>query len=59
MNVGNPSNLSRIFDLYDGWLDELGNVKKQPNLGKLKNDIISFSISDDETRVIISEFYKK
>ena len=27
MNVGHPSNLARLVDVYGGWMDEVGNLK--------------------------------
>ncbi|MFW9875855.1 MAG: threonine synthase [Candidatus Thorarchaeota archaeon] len=59
MNVGNPSNLARIFDLYGGQIDENGNIQKNPELEKLRNDIISYSISDNLTRDTIVQFYRR
>ena len=59
MNVGHPSNLARIFDLYGGQIDEKGLIHKVPNMGELRNDIISYSISDKATRDAIVSFYKK
>ena len=59
MNVGHPSNLARIFDLYGGQIDEKGLIHKVPNMEELRNDIISYSISDKATRDAIVSFYKK
>jgi len=59
MNVGHPSNLARIFDLYGGQIDEKGVINKNPNLEELRKDIISYSISDKETKNTIVNFYKK
>lgn len=59
MNVGHPSNLARIIDLYDGQIDEKGLVNKLPNMKKLRKDIDSFSISDDATKKTIVNFYNK
>ena len=56
MNVGHPSNLARIIDLYDGQIDEKGFLNKPPNMKELKNDIDSFSISDDVTKNTIMSF---
>jgi threonine synthase len=58
MNVGNPSNLARIFDLYGGKLDEKGNILKNPDLDALRSTITSYSISDLLTKETISNFYK-
>ncbi len=59
MNVGHPSNLARLIDLYGGQIDETGVIRKNPDLKEIQNDIVSYSINDDLTRRTISEFYKK
>ena len=59
MNVGHPSNLARIFDLYGGHIDENGIIIKMPDLNAMRRDIISYSISDSATRQIIIDFYQK
>jgi threonine synthase len=59
MNVGHPSNLARIFDLYGGRIDETGNVHKVPNMSEIRNDIISYSISDNTTKDTIINFFNK
>ncbi|MCM8759959.1 MAG: pyridoxal-phosphate dependent enzyme, partial [Candidatus Omnitrophica bacterium] len=69
MNVGHPSNLARLIDLYGGWLtdlrDEQGNVIKKgvlkimPDMEKMRKDFISFSISNDETEQTIKYVYEK
>ncbi len=59
MNVGHPSNLARLIDLYQGHLDEKGTLLKEPDMQKLRHDIWSTSISDSLTRATIQEAYKK
>ena len=59
MNVGHPSNLARIFDLYGGKIDEKGVIHKIPNMEELRNDIASYSISDEATKDAIVNFYNK
>jgi threonine synthase len=59
MNVGHPSNLARIFDLYGGQIDEKGVIDKIPNMEELRNDIVSYSISDEATKDSIINFYNK
>ena len=59
MNVGHPSNLARIFDLYGGQIDEKGLIHKVPNMEELRNDIVSYSISDEATKDAIENFYNK
>jgi threonine synthase len=58
MNVGNPSNLARYFDLYGGTVDKEGNVHKKPDVGKMRENLYSVSISDQETVETIEEIYK-
>ncbi|MFX0101795.1 MAG: threonine synthase [Candidatus Hodarchaeota archaeon] len=59
MNVGHPSNLARIVDLYGGVMDHDGNLPKIPDLKCLRNDLDGVSVSDDETKNIIAEVHKK
>lgn len=58
MNVGHPSNLARIFDLYRGQIDEAGYIHKMPNMEELRKDIISYSINDKATKDTIVNFYE-
>ena len=58
MNVGNPSNLARYFDLYGGIIDKEGMIHKQPNLKKMRENIYSVSISDKETIKTIKQVYQ-
>jgi len=69
MNVGNPSNLARLIDLYGGWLlderDSSGKVvvqgvlKEKPDMEKLRKDFVSFSVSDKEVDTTIKEIYSE
>ena len=59
MNVGHPSNLARIFDLYGGQIDEKGLINRVPNMEELRSDIISYSISDEATKDTIVNFYNE
>lgn len=47
MDVGNPSNFFRILEMFEN------------NLEQIKNEIVSYSFSDEETRNAISEYYRK
>jgi threonine synthase len=68
MNVGHPSNFARLIDLYGGWIyderDENGKVirygvlKEKPDMKKLIEDFISFSIKDEEVEDTIKKYYK-
>lgn len=57
MNVGNPSNLARFFDLYSGTVDKNGKVHVYPDLGEIKKHIFSTDVSDSETKETIKEAY--
>jgi len=57
MNVGHPSNLARLVDLYGGIMDEKGNILKQADLVTMRKEIWSESISDEQTRKTIKEAY--
>jgi threonine synthase len=59
MNVGHPSNLARLIDLYGGQLDENGLIHKEPDLKKIHKEIVSYSINDELTKKTIKEFYEK
>ena len=58
MNVGHPSNLARLIDLYGGQIDEVGQMHKSPDLEKIRNEIISYSITDNLTKETIVDFYQ-
>jgi len=58
MNVGNPSNLARYFDLYGGTVDKEGNVHKDPDIATMRKNLYSVSISDEETVETIKEIYE-
>ena len=59
MNVGHPSNLARLFNLYGGKMDETGQVSLQPDLAAMRKDIYAVSITDEETRQTIKEAYSQ
>ncbi len=59
MNVGNPSNLARYFDLYGGHLFPDGTVGQAPKLSDMRKNLWSISISDEETRWIITQTFKQ
>ncbi|NVM53574.1 MAG: threonine synthase [Candidatus Helarchaeota archaeon] len=59
MNVGHPSNLARIVDLFGGVMDQDGNIPRMPHLNWLRRELDSFSISDEETKEIIAYVYEK
>jgi threonine synthase len=59
MNVGHPSNLARLIDLYGGIMDETGKITRQADLYRMRNEIFSVSISDIQTRNTIGEVYSQ
>jgi len=59
MNVGHPSNLARLFYLYNGNMDEKGAIVRLPNIRKMRQDFDSISISDAETKETIKQAYQK
>lgn len=58
MNVGHPSNLARIVALYGGRMNEIGVITELPDLERMRADFFAISVTDDETRLTISEIYK-
>ncbi|MCF8054215.1 MAG: threonine synthase [Deltaproteobacteria bacterium] len=59
MNVGNPSNLARFFDLYGGTIDREGFVHRQPDISAMRKNLFSVSISDEKTVATIKAIYDK
>ena len=59
MNVGHPSNLARLIDLYGGHLDEQGILQKSPDMPALQHDFWSRSVSDAETKEAIVNMYQQ
>ncbi len=59
MNVGHPSNLARLVDVYGGWMDETGAIREQPDLERMRRDLYAVSIDDDETRATIKAAYER
>ncbi|MFH1722291.1 MAG: threonine synthase [Candidatus Altiarchaeota archaeon] len=57
MNVGHPSNLARLFDLYGGWMDETGKIHEMPDIEKIRGDMFAVSISNEETKKTITECF--
>jgi threonine synthase len=59
MNVGNPSNLARFFDLYGGTVDRQGKVYVKPDLAEMRRHIFSVSVSDTVTKETIKAAHEK
>ena len=58
MNVGNPSNLARYFELYGGCIDKDGRIHRMPDVDQMKQNLFSVSVSDDDTIRAMKEVYK-
>jgi threonine synthase len=57
MNVGHPSNLARLVDLFGGWMDETGVMVEPPDMERLREAITGVSVDDDWTRRTIAQVY--
>lgn len=57
MNVGHPSNLARLVDLYGGWMDETGDVRRAPDMAAMRRDLFGVSIDDEATRATIGRVW--
>lgn len=55
MNVGHPSNLARLIELYGGNMDEKGTILKEPDFAAMDSMFYAQSVSDDETRKTITQ----
>ncbi|HTX88518.1 MAG TPA: threonine synthase [Bacteroidales bacterium] len=58
MNVGHPSNLARLVDLYGGKMDETGKITQEADLELMRKELFSVSITDEQTRNMIGEAFK-
>jgi threonine synthase len=59
MNVGHPSNLARLIDLYGGRMDEKGGIIEAADMDRLRRDIFAVSVSDAQTRQTIRSAYEQ
>lgn len=59
MNVGHPSNLARLVDVYGGHMDETGVLRRPPDLESMRRDLFGVAVSDDETRAAIREAHAR
>lgn len=59
MNVGHPSNLARLIELYGGNMDQNGVMHKQPDFEALRADFFATSISDETTSKTIKSVYDR
>jgi threonine synthase len=59
MNVGHPSNLARLVDVYGGWMDETGVMHREPDMDRMRRDLYAVSISDEQTRGAIKDAHER
>jgi threonine synthase len=59
MNVGHPSNFARVVDLYGGWMDEKGNIRRSPDLNRMRRDLFAVSVDDADTRAAIQNAWER
>ena len=59
MNVGHPSNLARVLALYGGTMDEKGLITCEPDISRMRSEIVAYSISDELTISTLKELYKQ
>jgi threonine synthase len=58
MNVGNPSNLARYFELYGGTVDKNGIVHQQPDWAEMQKNLVGYYVSDEETRQTMHKYWQ-
>jgi threonine synthase len=58
MNVGHPSNLARLVELYGGWMDETGEIHRAAEMGAMRRDLFSSAVSDARTRQTLREAWE-
>lgn len=59
MNVGHPSNMARIIELYGGTMNEKGDILQLPGIEQLRADLFAVSISDEQTRDTIRKVFDR
>jgi len=55
MNVGHPSNLARLVAIYGGQMDETGKLHRVPDMFRMRHDLFSTAVSDEQTRATIKQ----
>jgi len=58
MNVGHPSNLARLVDMYGGLMDEKGQLHRQADLERMRKELFAVRISDEVTKQTIGQAYR-
>ncbi len=59
MNVGHPSNLARLIDIFGGKMNEKGELLESPDLAAMQKLLYSSSVTDEQTRATIGSTYKE
>jgi threonine synthase len=59
MNVGHPSNMARVVALYGGVMDETGRIITEPDVERMRKDIVAVSISDAKTLQTIADMHQR
>lgn len=59
MNVGHPSNLARLIELFGGNMDEKGLILKEPDFATMDKVFVAQSVTDAETRETIKLAWDK
>lgn len=59
MNVGHPSNLARLVEIFGGRLDETGKLHKAPDMAAMRRELFSTSVTDDQTRRTIRDAWEQ
>jgi threonine synthase len=57
MNVGHPSNIARVIAMYGGIMDEKGIIIREPDISRMRSDILAYSISDTLTADTLKSLY--
>lgn len=59
MNVGHPSNLARLVEIFGGHIDEKGAVLRLPDMDAMRKELFSTAVSDSSTRETIREAWEQ
>jgi threonine synthase len=59
MNVGHPSNLARLVDLFGGRMDETGTLHEPPDMEAMRRALYAVSIDDEQTRSTIRKVWNE
>jgi threonine synthase len=59
MNVGNPSNLARYFELFGGNVDKNGIVHQQPDWSAMQAVLSGYYVSDEATKETMRAYWQK